>query len=104
MGMDVKLDVDYQRVELEPGDVFLLTTDGVHGSLPAERMAELIAGAGGDLETCCERLLAVSLEAGSTDNVTCQLVRIDALPAAEAVEVVQRLESLPLGRRRCRWA
>ena len=96
MGMDVKLDVDYQRVELEPGDVFLLTTDGVHGPLPPERMAAEITGAGDDLDGCCERLLALALEAGSTDNVTCQLVRVNGLPAADAVEVVQRLEALPL--------
>ena len=30
MGLDINLDVDYQQVELEVGDIFILSTDGVH--------------------------------------------------------------------------
>jgi serine/threonine protein phosphatase PrpC len=98
MGMDVKLDVDYQRVDLERGDVFLLTTDGLHGYVPSERLAAEIGqlGSDGALQACCERLLALALAAGSPDNVTCQLVRIDALPAPDAEQVMVRVDRLPV--------
>jgi len=98
MGMDVKLDVDYQRVELEPGDVFLLSTDGVHGYVTVGVLTAELASAGqaADLDACCERLLARALDAGSPDNVTCQLVRVEELERASAAEVVRRLDALPV--------
>ncbi len=100
MGMDVKLDVDYQRVELEPGDVFLLTTDGVHGYVPAEKLAGVLAGSlngkADDFGGCCERLLQLALEAGSPDNVTCQLLRVEELERPSVDEVVRREEALPV--------
>ncbi|NOH98843.1 bifunctional protein-serine/threonine kinase/phosphatase [Vibrio sp. 99-70-13A1] len=42
LGMDNKLDIDYQAIPLQQGDIFLLTTDGVHDYLSeAEILAEL---------------------------------------------------------------
>ena len=42
LGMDNKLDIDYQAIPLQQGDIFLLTTDGVHEYLlEAEILTEL---------------------------------------------------------------
>ena len=30
VGIDIHLDIDYRKLTLEPGDIFILTTDGVH--------------------------------------------------------------------------
>ena len=42
MGLDVRLDVDYLTDDLEQGDTFLLTTDGIHDVLPAATLREML--------------------------------------------------------------
>ena len=95
MGLDASLDVDYRTVEVEQGDLFLLTTDGVHDVLGSAEMAELIPIDGGPLDVACESLIASALSAGSTDNLSCQLLRVDTLPVPEADDVYRKLAELP---------
>ncbi len=95
MGLDINLDVDYRAVDVCCGDVFMLSTDGVHDFLAAEQLQALIVGAGGDLDAACERLIAAALEAGSNDNLSCQLLRVEALPLADVEDVYRKLTELP---------
>jgi len=94
MGLDVKLDVDYQSVALEAGDLFLLSTDGIHDSLSHSQIQALLAGAGTELEASCVALTEAALNAGSEDNLSCQLLRVVSLPAPEVDDVVGRLTQL----------
>lgn len=94
MGLDTKVEVDFSSTPLEVGDCFLLTTDGVHGFLSDARLAELL-GADEPLETLAHRVIQAALDAGSDDNVTCQLARVEAMPAPDAEEYVNRLSALP---------
>jgi serine/threonine protein phosphatase PrpC len=96
MGLDSNLDVDYRAVDVEPDDLFLLTTDGVHGFLNSSAISALLAQAGDNLDACCGRLLESALAAGSDDNLSCQLLRVDGLPGENADEVYRRLTALPL--------
>ncbi|MFO0552872.1 MAG: protein phosphatase 2C domain-containing protein [Polyangiaceae bacterium] len=61
-----------QRVALEPGDVVMLCSDGLHGVLEPRALSRLLKAVepGAEGETC-EALIAAALEAGSTDNVSC---------------------------------
>lgn len=95
MGLDVSLEVDYRSVEVEQGDLFLLSTDGLHGVLSASAMAGLLAQVGDNLDVCCGRLVEAALAAGSDDNISCQLLRLDSLPGENADEVYRRLTALP---------
>jgi serine/threonine protein phosphatase PrpC len=94
MGLDIHVEVDYQQIDLEVGDSFLLTTDGIHDFVPAPMMTALIAGHS-DYETAAEELLALALAQGSDDNLSCQLLRVEQLPAADVDDVVSRLTQLP---------
>ncbi|MEH6584216.1 MAG: protein kinase [Halioglobus sp.] len=94
LGLDVKLDVDYQAIPLQTGDLFLLTTDGVHDFLSARQLQETIASSEVPLENICHALTDLALSAGSHDNLSCQLLRIDDLPEAQIDDVVQRLTEL----------
>lgn len=94
LGLDVRLEVDYQRVALEEDDIFLLTTDGVHDTLTREELVRWISSDEHSLETRCEQLAAAALAAGSQDNLSCQLLRIRSLPRPEMDEVVERLTEL----------
>jgi len=61
---------------LEPrvGDTFLLSTDGLHEFVGAQKMIELMSRE--DLDAACEELVERAILNGSTDNSTAVLCRI----------------------------
>ncbi len=94
MGLDVRLDVDYQTFDLQTGDCFLQTTDGVHDVLGVDVIRSCMATPDVSLDTVCKQLVETALEKGSNDNLSCQLLRIDALPDADIDEVIDQLTQL----------
>lgn len=95
MGVEERLDLDYQAVRVERGDVFVLATDGVYEFVSPRRIANAIADHEDDLNAAAQSLVAEAYERGSADNLTVQIVRVDALPDAEASEVQQLVAELP---------
>ena len=95
MGLDVHLDVDYQRHELELGDIFFLSTDGVHDKLSSGDIGSALGRHPDDWEQVAEGLIDAALENGSTDNLSAQILRVERLPALQVDDVVSRLTSLP---------
>ncbi|WP_126172989.1 bifunctional protein-serine/threonine kinase/phosphatase [Altericroceibacterium xinjiangense] len=99
LGVNRNVQVDYRQFAVEPGDVFLLTTDGVHDFLPDTRLAELaarVAMEGEDLDDAAAAICAAALEAGSIDNVTVQVIRIEALPDGEVDDLIGHDVALPV--------
>ena len=81
LGMDLDLEVDYLAEDLAPGDVFVLTTDGVHDVLPARQLRERVACAlagNGTLESVSRTVVDAALQYGSEDSLSCLLMRIEA--------------------------
>jgi serine/threonine protein phosphatase PrpC len=60
---------------LEAGDVFLLCSDGLTGHLDADDIAAALKDE--DPKLVCDRLIALTLERGASDNVTVVAVRCD---------------------------
>ena len=58
----------------EPGDLYLLCSDGLHGACPDEQIAELLA-ASTDLETTCAELIDTAKRNRSRDNITVVLLQ-----------------------------
>jgi protein phosphatase len=71
---------DLFHVELQPGDRLLLCSDGASGVLDAGRLADILRG--GSPDYAAVELVRASLEAGSSDNVTCLVA--DVVDAAVA--------------------
>jgi serine/threonine protein phosphatase PrpC len=94
MGFDTKVEVDLRQTELEVGDVFVLTSDGVHDYVDRNQIAHRLT-ASSDLDAICDGLIDDALAANSPDNVTCQVLRVEALPDASADEYVRQLTQLP---------
>ena len=84
LGVGASVDVDYACWRAEVGETYLLATDGVHEHLPAGAVRAAIDACAGDLQAAAQRLVAQALAAGSPDNLSVQLVRIEELPEAEA--------------------
>lgn len=96
MGLDVRLEVDYRCVDVEVGDLFLMSTDGVHDFIPAQVLkSSVIKFSGQDYQCLSDELIRVALENKSNDNVSCQILRIDTLPLANAQDVYTKLTELP---------
>ena len=94
MGMDTHLEIDYRCIDIEEGDLFLLSTDGIHDSLEPSVLKNM-ALADRDLQACSEALVQAAYDAGSTDNLSCQLVRVDKLSDNTVDEITDRLTDLP---------
>lgn len=94
MGLDINLDVDYRATDVAVGDVFLLSTDGIHDVLSSARMLTIVSDCGGVLSTAAQSLIDEALAAGSDDNLSCQLLRVDGLPLEDAGDVYRKLTEL----------
>jgi len=95
LGIDPHLDLDYRFMPLELGDVFLMTTDGVHDFIDTPQLEKLLHQYGEDLQSACEAILTFAAQAGSDDNLTCQLLRIESLARASRAEHFDKLTHLP---------
>jgi len=95
LGLAPHLEIDYHTQAVEPGDVFLLATDGVYEHVGDDDLREAVAANASDLDAAARALVALALARGSDDNLTMQIVRVDALPARQATEMAQYSGSLP---------
>jgi PPM family protein phosphatase len=69
LGARDSTDIHVQERSVAPGDLFLLCTDGLHGSLDDQAIQALLAPQA-TLERTAEALVRAALERGSRDNVT----------------------------------
>jgi serine/threonine protein phosphatase PrpC len=95
VGLDERVHVDYLQGELQVGDVFVLTSDGVHGALRRRQIATLAASAGG-AQQASEALVHAALEAGSRDNATALVIRVRGLDAGRLEDDLLRGRRLPV--------
>jgi len=68
---------DIFELEAEPGDLYLLCSDGLNREL-SDPLIESILRIDLPLEEICARLVAAANQAGGHDNITCLLVRAGA--------------------------
>lgn len=94
LGLEPHLEIDFRTLELQAGDVFLLSTDGVHDVLSDSAISALL-NTYSDLQTCAEQLVEAALNAGSQDNITGQLLRVDSLPSINREAFYKQLSQLP---------
>ncbi|MEQ1738859.1 MAG: bifunctional protein-serine/threonine kinase/phosphatase [Methyloglobulus sp.] len=94
MGIEPRLEVDYKSIPLERGDLFLMTTDGIHDFIDDKTLKKLL-GESADLTLVAEKILLQAKHNKSDDNLTCQLLKVDGLPEAKEDEILRRHANLP---------
>jgi protein phosphatase len=79
LGSRVGTDVHVVEQTLAGGELLLLTTDGVHGSLEDGELLQLVFGGAhnSDPQWLAGRLVSAALERGSRDNCTAVVARYD---------------------------
>jgi len=95
LGINEKLEIDYKTLPLEVGDVFILATDGVYEYAAEVFILKAIHQYANDLDKAARMIVDEALQQGSSDNLTVQIVRIEALPHQDAGELHQQLTVLP---------
>lgn len=96
LGVNPQIEIDYQMLRVEPGDVFVFVTDGVYEHLSARRIAKAVNEGSADLDAAAKAMVDQAFDAGSTDNLTVQIVRVDEVPDGAAAEVFAQATELPL--------
>jgi protein phosphatase len=84
LGMKDAVKVDIRSERAEPGDVYMLCSDGLTGMVPDQQILEVV-GLTDDPQEACELLIAEANDAGGTDNISALIIRIvDAAEVARA--------------------
>lgn len=95
LGLNLNLSVDYHQVGARAGDVFFLSTDGVHDYVPDDVIATQLGAGLADPDAACAGLLECARVSGSPDNLSCQIVVVEELGAEEGADVYRELNRLP---------
>ena len=74
IGTQVSVSADIGELDLRPGDILLLCSDGLTRELSDDRIAAILAE-DGELDAVCSRLVQTAKAAGGHDNITAVLVR-----------------------------
>lgn len=77
LGTQSRVTPDVFGLEAEPGDLFLLCSDGLTRELPDPVIGSLLSGSF-PLKDLCSSLVNAAKKAGGHDNITCLLVRAEA--------------------------
>jgi protein phosphatase len=75
-------DIDTTEITLQPGERFLLCSDGLSGVVAKEEIEHILGDRARTLEDICERLVEAANAGGGPDNVTALVIEIAAGDAA----------------------
>jgi PPM family protein phosphatase len=75
LGSVLSVSVDVAEHQVLVGDVLILCSDGLHGSVEGSEMAA-ITGNGGDLSKAAQRLVDIANQRDGSDNISLQIVRV----------------------------
>ena len=102
LGADSRLKVDVHQVDIQAGDIYLLTCDGLHEYLTDKQISAALLKlnkqddrlpTNQELEQLSQQLTQLAIEHGSDDNVSCLLVYINSTPNRELIEIERDLLS-----------
>jgi serine/threonine protein phosphatase PrpC len=69
------IDLDVLEHDLQPGDLVMLCSDGLHGMVSDQEIERIVLASPESLEEASARLVEAANEAGGRDNVTVVLLR-----------------------------
>src|ERR1035437_4925409 len=95
LGVETEVRLDYASQPVAQHDRFLLCSDGVHGFLTAETIADILRERVSSEDTA-RALVAAALQSDSTDNCTALVLDVVGLPTVESAEIGVNIAQLPL--------
>jgi serine/threonine protein phosphatase PrpC len=95
LGIHQFIELDYHSLPMNEGDIFVLATDGVYEYLTENIIAKAIADGSDDLDLTAKTLVEQAYAAGSTDNLTLQIIDVVNLPEKSLGEIQGQIHLLP---------
>jgi len=101
LGIDVHLDVDFHRLDLQENDLFVMATDGVYEFLQEREVQSQLSAllsrepTADVLEQSCRSIVEQALANGSDDNLSLQMVRVLHPGDAGQDDILARVSGLP---------
>jgi serine/threonine protein phosphatase PrpC len=95
LGVETEVRLDYSSQPMTRHDRFLLCSDGVHGFLTSEMIANIMRenSAAGE---AARALVKAALQNGSIDNCTAMVLDVVALPEVGSADVTATMMQLPI--------
>lgn len=94
LGLSPTVEIEYRELDVRAGDVFLLSTDGLHEHVDSREIASAVRAHEGSLDAAAAQLAEAAFANGSTDNITLQIVRVDAVGPSDASAIHDRGDGL----------
>ncbi len=94
VGLDDGVRLDFAQGDVRVGDVFVLTSDGVHAPLKPVQLHHLALGAG-SAQQAAEALVQAALAAGGQDNASALVIRVTGLEARQLDDDLADARRLP---------
>ena len=95
MGLDQHLVMDYLDGELREGECFVLVSDGIWATLGDAGIQRILHDEQ-DLPAASRALVNAAHLAGSQDNASALLLRVEALPQSDLADTLAQLQHWPL--------
>jgi protein phosphatase len=95
LGMHDHVVVDLMNDEPQPGDVYLLCSDGLSGMITDGEILGIVSSIE-DTAEICRRLIAKANENGGEDNITALVIRFDEQPEEQPVSSRGAAPSAPM--------
>ena len=95
LGVETEVRLDYTSQPVSQHDRFLLCSDGVHGYLDSETMADIMRERVSSQDTA-RAIVTAALRADSTDNCTALVLDVVGLETAQSAEIGANVAQLPL--------
>jgi serine/threonine protein phosphatase PrpC len=96
LGVEPEARLDYIAQPTARHDRFLLCSDGVHGSMLDESIADILRERSAPSVTA-RALVAAAMDSGSTDNCTALVLDVVELPTAASADIDAIIMRLPIG-------
>ena len=74
--MDKDLELDFDIIDVKPGDIFLLCSDGLTSMVSDEEILHIIIKRKKDFQKAVEELIKLAKQAGGKDNITAILAEV----------------------------
>jgi protein phosphatase len=76
LGVELNMEIDIDHLQLLPGDIILLCTDGLSGFVSDEVILQSVLNAA-DIDQAAGALVQCALNSGGTDNISVIIVAVD---------------------------
>lgn len=95
LGAEAQCAIDYQAIDVQVGDIFLLVTDGVYDFIDTKTMIDFLQQPEA-LDVIAKKIVDHAFAQQSDDNLSIQVVRVNELPDQPANDIKLQAHQLPL--------